>query len=120
MQEKTIINALLKIRQDARRDGSPTLAHVDAILTERGFDLASLSQKPPMPANTLPRGAIKLLLLSEMRDGPKTMRQLVDVAEVTWPHLRPETAYRRVGLALANHKRKGMVAREGRLWRLAQ
>lgn len=118
MQEKTVINALLQIRQEARRQGSDALAHVDTVLVWRGVDPAKLSKKPPMPANTLPSGAIKRLFMREMARGGKTMRQLVDAAEAAWPHLSPEAVYRRVGLALANHKRKGFVTREGRVWKL--
>ena len=116
MLDKTIDSALLNLRRDLIRSGGDGLEHVEALLGLRGVAMTETRYRKP---DHSPRGLMTQLVLGALRDGPKTQSQIsVRVLEVR-PELTPVEARIRCGQTLARLKGKGLVGREGRVWRLA-
>ncbi len=113
MQEKTIISALAHIRAEAIREGKPGLDHTEALLRQRGVDPDSL----PAPAKIcrhFKRGELQRAILRALQAGPKTSRQVTSFVYVG----RASTANASVSVILSGLKKRGLVVREGMVWRL--
>lgn len=59
------------------------------------------------------------MLMDALRDRPMTQREAAAHVGQQRPELSSEAAYKRVALGLARLKRRGIVFREGRVWKLA-
>jgi hypothetical protein len=118
MQDKSINGALLALRKRIIRGDLDGLAHVQALLVLRGEDMpAVLPAKRPDAAR---RGHMALIVLSALRSGANTQATVAGYVSTKRPELTPEAAYKRASMCLAKLQRKGLVRREGRVWRLAQ
>ena len=83
MQDKTITNALLRLRAQIIRGKLDGLDHVEALLVARGVDLPHVHE--PHATNSLPRPGMTRLLVDALRDGPKGgVAAARYVAEIPW------------------------------------
>lgn len=117
MQERSIDNALLALRKQITREKLDGLCHVEALLTLRGVHMPAVL--PTKRDDVARRGHMSLMIMGALRDGPKTLPDIVAAVAARRPELPYSAAYKRTGQALANMKLRGQVVRDGRLWRLA-
>ena len=120
MLDQTITNALLDLRARTIRDGSEGLAHVVALLILRGVDLATQHVRRKIPQDSCAQSEVKLFILAALRDGPKTPAQIGAHFMAAKPWIAPNRAMIRVYRAIYKARDKGVVRRDGRVWRLAQ
>lgn len=107
MQDKTIDNALLALR----REGGEVQLLAERLLAMRGVDhLPKMIEKPAR------RGEMQRLIISALKDGPKTRKELSAFIEAARPDIPPDRAYWRTDAALSKLRSKGVVRREGRVW----
>jgi hypothetical protein len=111
MQNKTIDNALLALRQIGGHQGK--LAEV--LLEMRGVPLPYVYQFQPAK-----RGDTKRLCIAALQDGPKTTRQVGDILMMEKPDLSRREASHRAYMALLRLVDSGVAVRDGLLWVLAQ
>ena len=117
MQDKTITNALLQLRAQIIRGRLDGLDHVEALLWGRGVDLARVPK--PHAANSLPRLAMRRLLLDALRDGPKGGVAAARYVAEHQPDISYREAQRRVHQALTRMVATGFAVKDGGVWRLA-
>lgn len=120
MQAKSINNALLRVRRDAYGRDAEAFHNAEALLRLRGVDLES---QPLLRRYTIERfanGKMRRVIVSALRDGPKTMREIAQAVHAAKPDIGYKAAYKRAGVSLARYRAEGLVKREGRLWGLAQ
>ncbi len=110
MQDRTIDNALLALRQQGGHQGK--LAEV--LLEMRGVDLPYVYQFKPAR-----RGDMKRLCIAALQDGPKTTKQVGDIVMMEKPELTRRNADHRAYTALLRLVDRGVAVRDGCLWRLA-
>lgn len=120
MQERSIDGALLALRKAIIREGREGLAHVEALLVMRGVHMpAVLPAKKPDAAR---RGAMSLLVLAFLRDGPKPLRDIAAHVAFKRPEIDEEAAYARTRQTMDRLKRRGLVqiddGPDGCLWRI--
>lgn len=108
MQDKTINGALKALRKQGGAEGK--LAEV--LLDMRGVDWSCVVQDNP-----LKRGQCRRFVLNSLKDGPKTTAQIAAELVLTDPQIGRRGASNRVYQALLRAVDKGLVQREGRLWR---
>ena len=113
MLDKTITSALLNLRAQIIRGKMEGLEHVEALLAARGVGL------PVVPRKIAQRRDTSRLALAALRDGPKRSKEVaLHVIAVTG---MPERQARAIMYqAMYNLHRRGLVVRDGRMWRLAQ
>ena len=68
MLDKTITSALITLRAQIIRGNMDGLVHVEALLRTRGAALLRVAR--PHAGNSLPRHAMRRLLLGALRGGP--------------------------------------------------
>jgi predicted ABC-type transport system involved in lysophospholipase L1 biosynthesis ATPase subunit len=118
MQDKTINNALLRVRRDAYGRDAESFGHAEALLRLRGVDLAAhVIHRKSMTKRSGNR-QMRLAILRSLRTGPKVMQEIARDVHADNPQLDFDAAYKRAGMALARCKADGLVMREGRLWGL--
>jgi len=111
MQNRTIDNSLLALRQQGGHQGK--LAEV--LLEMRGVDLPYVYQFEPAK-----RGDMKRLCLAALGEGPKTTAQVRDILMMEKPELTRKSANHRAYQALSRLEAQGRVVRDGGcLWRVA-
>ena len=120
MLDKTINSALLSLRAQIIRDRLDGLAHVNALLAQRGVDPSAQLVRAKRRPDAARRGMMRVVVLDALRDGPKCYAEIVALVAAKRQEITPEQAYQRAGQALAKLKMCGTVARDGNLWRLAQ
>ena len=118
MQDKTITSALCQLRLQLIRSGQ-TLAHVDALLVQRGVNPASLRVPRIYPADSCRHGEIRLVVIGELRMGPKTASQLVTAFQTLHPDMALATARTRVHRSVYKMGRAGTAIRSGMKWALS-
>jgi len=111
MQDRTIDNALLALRKQGGAQGK--LAEV--LLDMRGVALPGWYQDRPFK-----RGDTKRMVLSALRERPMTNSELGKLVQSSLPDVTQSAAANRSYQALLRLEAKGLVLREGRVWRLAQ
>ena len=119
MLDKSIDNALLALRAQIIRGDGKGLDHVEALLRQRGIDPQAHIVRAKRKADAARKGLMRVIVLDALRDGPKTMREMAQYVRARRPDISPEAAYQRTGQVLAKLKLRGLVARDGRVWRLA-
>lgn len=107
MQDKTITNALLALY----KRGGEQADLASELLALRGVPL------PRFQNNPLRRGETQRLVLGALRDGPKTNTQLGAVIQRERPEISHRAAANRSYQALLRLEAKGLVKRDGRVWR---
>jgi hypothetical protein len=120
MLDKTIINVLLHLRAQIIRDRLDGLGHVNALLVQRGVDPSAQLVRAKRRPDSARWGMMRVVVLDALLDGPKCNAEIVALVAERRPEITPEAAYQRAGQALAKLKRCGTVARDGKLWTLAQ
>ena len=120
MQERSIISALCHIRAEIIREELDGIEHVNALLLARGFNPDSQHVQRKAPSNRCKHGEMKQLILAGLREGPKTGPQLAAFIHAQRPEISQEAAYKRVYIALAHHRSKGLWRRVDEGWGLAQ
>jgi hypothetical protein len=95
MQDKSIDGALLALRKQIIRGKLDGLEHVEALLLMRGVDLPRVM--PPKRPDAARRGHMARLVIGALREGPKTMRELVPIIADQQPNISQEAAYIRTG-----------------------
>jgi hypothetical protein len=118
MQEKSIINALLRIRVETVQAGQDAY-HVNALLLSRGYDPANHHVPRKGPADRFKQAELKCLILDALRGGPKVGKEIAAYVVAQRPHISPEDAYDRVYCGLARMKRGRIVTRYNNLWRIS-
>jgi hypothetical protein len=113
MLEKSINAALLHLRAQIIRDGLSGVEHVEALLALRQVPL------PPVPRKFAQRQDTSRLALEALRDGPKRGYEVARYAAQATGDELPDQ-WRRMYQALHNLRRRGLVVKDGRVWRLAQ
>lgn len=107
MQDKTIDNALLALRQIGGHQGK--LAEV--LLEMRGVPLPYVYQFQPAK-----RGGTKRLCLAALQDGPKTTKQVGDILMMEKPDLSRRNADQRAYASLLRLVDSRVAMRDGLLW----
>ncbi len=120
MLDKTINSALLAFRAQIIRGNLDGLDHVEALLVQRGIDPSAQLVRAKRRPDAARRGMMRIVVLDALRDGPKCYGEIVALVAAKRPEITRDAAYRRAGQALAKLTRCRAVARDGRLWRLAQ
>jgi len=118
MLDKTITSALCALRKQMIRAGHD-LAHVDALLRQRGVDPATVRAAKPLPADSCRHGEIKVAIIAALRNGPLSAGQVVLAFHTQRPDLPFLTARKRVYRAGEHLIDRGQVVRDGGRWRLA-
>ena len=115
MLDKTITSALCQLRAQIIRGKLDGLEHVDALLTARGVDPAAQH----VPQKIAQRRDTSRLALNALRDGPKRAKDVAQhvIAATGMPERQAKAIMYQ---AVYNLHRRGLVARDGRLWVLAQ
>ncbi len=119
MQEKTIINALLRVRRQAFGRDIETQHHAEALLQLRGVDLASFPLTQRATVSRFPNGVMRRMLLDLLNDGPKPMRALAETVHAAKPEITYNAAYKRTSTVLDRLRVGGRVVRREGVWRLA-
>lgn len=117
MLDKSIDGALLTLRKQIIRGDGEGLEHVEALLILRRVQMPRVM--PAKRPDVARRGTLKLLLLSALRDGPKTLQEVVAFVAVHRPNLSHADNYKRTQLALLKLRMKGVVVRNCLRWELA-
>lgn len=108
MQDRTIDNALRQIM----RAGGYQSALARQLLVLRGGKLPTRFHKEAMQ-----RGGARRFVLMAMREGDQTCSQMADRLRVLKPSMPRKSAHNRCNGALLRLEDKGLVVREGRVWR---
>lgn len=112
MLAKSIDNALLALRAQIVRDELSGLDHVEALLRLRQVPL------PRVPRKFAQRRDTSRLALEALRSGPKTGKEVSEyVASATG--MTYVDARGRMYQALHSLRRRGLVVKDGRVWRIA-
>lgn len=106
MQDRTINNALLALYRTGEG-----LEHVEALMALRGVEKPARMHDRP-----LSRGKCKRLALSLL---PCTSSKIADAIQEAVPGISRKSACQRAYMALMRLEARGVVRREGRVWRLA-
>jgi len=117
MQDRTINNALLALRKQIIRGDGTGQDHVEALLILRGIDMPRVL--PAKRKDVARKGHMTKLVLDALRGSPMTTIEVTGHVARNRPELTPEAAKKRAGLCLTKLKRRGLVQREDRVWRLA-
>lgn len=112
MLDKSINAALLALRAQIIRDGLSGLDHVEALLSLRQVPLARVPRKFAQRQDT------SRLALEALRSGPKRGYEVATYAKQATGDDLPDQ-WRRMYQALHNLRRRGLVVKDGRVWRLA-
>ncbi|NUB42964.1 hypothetical protein GEU84_001075 [Fertoebacter nigrum] len=114
MQEKSIINALLHVRAQIIRDRLDGLDHVNALLVARGV----VPEAQHVPRKLAQRRDTARLALDALRSGPKRSSEVAAHAMAA-AGLSEQKAKAIMYQALYNLHRRGLVAQDGKVWRLS-
>lgn len=112
MLPKSIDNALLALRAQIIREGLSGLKHVEALLALRQVPLV------PVPRKIAQRQNTSRLALDALRLGPKRGYEVAAYAKQATGDDLPDQ-WRRIYQALHNLRRRGLVVKDGLIWRLA-
>lgn len=115
MQDKTIDNALRQLHREALNGRHEGMEHILALMALRGVEVVC---KRRYPADAARQGEAKRLVLTALRDGPKTTGEIAARLIEGKPHLTRKQAANRVYPALLRLEAAGLVVRDGR-WGLA-
>lgn len=111
MLPKSINAALLALRAQIIRDGLSGREHVEALLTLRQVAL------PTVPRKFAQRQDTSRLALEALRHGPKRGYEVAAYAKQATGDDLPDQ-WRRIYQALHNLRRRGLVVKDGLVWRL--
>lgn len=115
MQDRTINNALQALRKQGGTEGK--LAEV--LLDMRGVGWTDWHVDRPMK-----KGEAKRLILSALRDGPKTAAELGKLVQEAVPGITKEAGYTRAYQSLCRFRTRGLVVKDFGpdrcLWRLVK
>ena len=111
MLDKTISSALLNLRAQIIRGKLDGLDHVETLLALRQVAL------PHVPRKIAQRQDTSRLALDALRNGPKRAKEVAQhvMAATGMPERQSKDIMYQ---AVYNLHRRGLVMREGRLWRL--
>ena len=84
-----------------------------------GIDPATLYVRKRHPDNRARAGEMKRMILPALRDGPKTLREIVAVVHAARPDWPYRAAYSRTSTALARYHGDGYVRLNQKLWRIS-
>lgn len=116
MLDKSIDSALLNLRRQMCRAGQD-LAHINALLAQRGIDPSALPATYRSGAQAK-RGETKRAVIAALAGGPKRGADVARHMCQQEPDLSYTTATARVHPALARMAEGGLVVRDGGQWRL--
>jgi hypothetical protein len=108
MQDRTINNALTALR----KQGGPQGKLAEVLLDLRGVEWSGYTQNQP-----LRRGEARRLVLDELKAGPKTNSELGQTLRTVRPDITPRAAANRSYQALLRLEDKGLVRRDGKMWK---
>lgn len=117
MQDATIDNALLALRKQIILGGGEGRDHVQALLQMRGVRLPRVLG--PKAADAMRKGHMAYMILEALRQRPMTRKELVVRLADKRHDVSQEKLYWRTAYALNKLRVKGLVMRDGRVWRLA-
>ena len=111
MLDKTITSALLNLRAQIIRGKLDGLGHVEALLVARGVCL------PTVPRMIAQRRDTSRLAMNALRDGPKCAKEVAQhvIAATGMPERQAKAIMYQ---AVYNLHRRGLVVKDGRVWRL--
>ena len=115
MLDKTITSALCQLRAQIIRGKLGGLEHVNALLLAQGVDPAAQH----VPQKIAQRRDTSRLALNALKDGPKRTKEVA--GRVVLATGMPERQAKAIMYqAIYNLHRRGLVVRDGKVWRLAQ
>jgi hypothetical protein len=114
MLDKSIDGALLALRKQIIRDKLDGLEHVEALLIMRDVDLPVV--RPARRTCAAGKGQMRFMVITALRDGPMTRRDIVRHVAAQRPEIPADVAYRRVDRVLWKMGKAGLVVRDGRVW----
>ena len=109
MLDKTIDSALANLRAQIIRGKLDELSQVEALMQFRGLSLQDVPR--PRRADSARKGAMRLIVLGRLKEGPASLQDIAACAMAARPELTPEAALQRSGQVLAKLKLAGVVAR---------
>ncbi|MCA8882716.1 MAG: hypothetical protein KDA50_03035 [Rhodobacteraceae bacterium] len=118
IKDETVVSVLHYLRSVVIRDGQSGLEHVDALLRLQGIEPECLPIPDKRP-KAFKRGELRALILGLLKGGPQTGRQIAEAVTQSRDNLTFKQSYKRVYLALHVMQKRGMVRRDGGVWRLA-
>jgi hypothetical protein len=113
---KSIDAALLALRKQIMRDDLDGLAHVEALLALRQVPLVHVPRMKP--ADSCKQREAKAIMLNALRTGPKTAEQLRAAFGAARPEVAPDRVVIRVFQAIYRMRDKGLIVKDGEVWRL--
>lgn len=120
MQDKTNDNALLALRKQIIRGDGDGLAHVEALLVQRGVHMTAVL--PAKSKDVAGKGMMSLLVISALKHGPKRLPAIAALVDAARPEISHDAAYVRTTQTLDRLKRKGVVVQDfgpdGCLWKI--
>lgn len=109
MHDRTIYNALRAVvRGVGEREE----------LTKRLLVLRDATFPARLHIEAMQRGGAKRFVLMAMQAGDQTVRQMAERLQADRPSMPRKSVHNRCNAALFRLEAKGVVVREGRLWRL--
>lgn len=117
--DKSINISLYYLRAQIIREGLDGLAHVDALLKQRGCDPAAL-RVPPKRVIAFRHGEFRRAVLDALRERPRAVQEIADMFANRLGHVGNANRCTRVSACLRRLEGHGLVRREGRVWGLAE
>ena len=120
MQDRTIDSALLNLRKQIAQGDGVGLAHVEALLRQRGVEMRTVSRVRMKATRS---GVLTHMILEALKDGPQTARYVSHRIDERRPELGFDKAHMFAARALTKLKKRGLVLHDGNmggLWSVAQ
>ncbi len=117
-KDESLVSALHFLRCRIIRDGLNGQEHTDALLRQLDVDPETLPLPQKRP-KAFRKGERRRAVLDALRDGPKTGAEVTRFVMEQSPGLTYPQVYKRVYACLNALKVKGVVRRDGRVWRVA-
>lgn len=120
MQDKTINSALLELRKRIIQGNGDGLAHVEALLRQRGVQMRNV---PRIRMKATRSGLLTYMILEALKDGPQTARYVSHRVSERRPELGFDKAHIFASRPLTKLKKRGLVAHDGKfggLWSAVQ
>jgi hypothetical protein len=118
MLPKSIDAALLALRAEIVRDGLSGLDHVEALLALRQVPLVHVPRRKPL--DSCGQREAKMIMVDALRGGPRTVAQLREAFAAARPDVAPDRVMIRVFQAVYRMRGKGLIVKDGEVWRLMQ
>ena len=114
MLDKTVDNALCRLRVKIIREGLDGLPHVEALLTMRGVCLTTVP--PPVRSDCQHFFGVRPVVLATLQGGARTTGQIGNAIVAARQGMDRKQAMIRVCRMLYKLRDKGVVLKDGGVW----